>query len=137
MATTNDWGSKTTLIIDVTTEDLPTRLTRSSSRSGPRAGSCERRYSETPAHDSCSGSGRTADTASQEQCARKARTRAFVNGECAGSGAAGHLAAPSQSQAAAETPGEWGLAAEGISERWIGWTRLAAVGFNAKKKVLN
>ena len=39
-------------------------------------------------------------------------------------------------------PGEWGLAAEGISERWIGWTRLAAVGFNAKscgskKKVLN
>ena len=56
--------------------------------------------------------------------------------------AAGRLAAPSQSQAAAETPGEWGLAAEGISERWIGWTRLAAVGFNAKscgskKKVLN
>ena len=34
------------------------------------------------------------------------------------------------------------LRAEGISERWIGWTRLAAVGFNAKscgskKKVLN
>ena len=81
------------LYIDVKTEDLPTRRTRSSSRSGPRAGSCERRYSETPAHDSCSGSGRTADTASQEQCARKARTRAFVNGECAGSGAAGHLAA--------------------------------------------
>ena len=93
METINDWGSKTTLIIDVKTEDVPTRRTRSSSRSGPRAGSCERRYSETPAHDSCSGSGRTADTASQEQCARKARTRAFVNGECAGSGAAGHLAA--------------------------------------------
>ena len=78
---------------DVKTEELPPRHTRSSSRSGPRAGSCERRYSETPAHDSCSVSGRTADTASQEQCARKARTRAFVNGECAGSGAAGHLAA--------------------------------------------
>ena len=78
---------------DVKTEELPPRHTRSSSRSGPRAGSCERRYSETPAHDSCSGSGRTADTASQEQCARKARTRAFENGECAGSGAAGHLAA--------------------------------------------
>ena len=56
--------------------------------------------------------------------------------------AANRRAAPSQSQAAAETPGEWGLAVEGISERWIGWTRLAAVGFNAKscgskKKVLN
>ena len=52
------------------------------------------------------------------------------------------MGALSQSQAVSETPGEWGLAAEGISERWIGWTRLAAVGLNAKscgskKKVLN
>ena len=38
---------------------------------------------------------------------------------------------PGQSQTVAETSGQWELAVEGISERWMEWTRLAEVGLNA------
>ena len=41
------------------------------------------------------------------------------------------LGMPGQARTVAETSGQWELAVEGISERWMEWTRLAAVGLNA------